>query len=833
MKKILYSFVFIALILTSCDKNEIDNGLTQQTIATTINDDANRKSRPVILGNKINNPYSFKNMQAALDTLKAHPEEQSSCMKAPSATLEDIVIEPTDLYVRFLPVDSIQYVQLMNDTTLILFDYPLDYQKIQTGDYYKDPTVTGKYTWLYTTVPIGYVPPVGINYEVIEELLIPEHSPYYLVEGAPAKVKAINHIKSNVVKQDDYADALKTIVAISFIITGNADQLNKPNTEGNPTGMQKAISYVKKTFLWNTWYEAVYNPEGCFTVNTPRGNLPLANVRIRVARYFTFYETRTDANGRFYFYNQFGQDAVFPNVEYFVYFDGVNGSNSWKLMNELGGTTYTSVGVHSPDRYDMTFYPSSDYWGKCVQQHAISKYIDISRVDGLSLPPSELKIDPEESSNYLDDIPLLVNHLNYGLMLTNIDFELPYQNIYGDFHNITAFAWNQLTHTSQVERLKSIKGKDWATQYWKAVRDQLQSDYSEGLYDAFGITHKTTGDWSRQIALTQGWVKYRLGELYNRYFNISDYIETNNPYLKQYVYMFRDLYNIGCSYQNMEKSLCANTITEFKNNLISYYPSLSQQIDNIVPDPDKIIPGNITFMTYNLKRDDWENFEDKWYTLDLSLINLQSSRIYALARVISCCNPDVVAIQEIESQNTFNILKSETGLDGKWIETDTDYGIGMLWKPSLGSPKITGYLITPTNSDLEKSAYYVGEFSNFYFISTHYHYEFMRITDSIINYVKTTNKPVFIGGDFNMDFNAEQKDEPLQKFIDNDLVVFNNHGDITAPNSVTNKDLLIGYKNNSTEYNVISKGIPVFPRDDWKFENWISDHFPYLVTINL
>ena len=157
----------------------------------------------------------------------------------------------------------------------------------------------------------------------------------------------------------------------------------------------------------------------------------------------------------------------------------------------------------------------------------------------------------------------------------------------------------------------------------------------------------------------------------------------------------------------------------------------------------------------------------------------------------------------------------------------------MLWKPSLGSPKITGYLITPTNSDLEKSAYYVGEFSNFYFISTHYHYEFMRITDSIINYVKTTNKPVFIGGDFNMDFNAEQKDEPLQKFIDNDLVVFNNHGDITAPNSVTNKDLLIGYKNNSTEYNVISKGIPVFPRDDWKFENWISDHFPYLVTINL
>jgi hypothetical protein len=146
MKKIFYIFATILLTLTSCEKNDIGNIPIQQPNVTAITDDANRQARPVILGQQLNNPYSVENMQAALDTLKAHPEQHSTCMKAPSATLEDITIEPTDLYVRFLPADSMQFVQLMTDSTLILFDYPLDYQKVQTGDYYKDPTVTGKYT---------------------------------------------------------------------------------------------------------------------------------------------------------------------------------------------------------------------------------------------------------------------------------------------------------------------------------------------------------------------------------------------------------------------------------------------------------------------------------------------------------------------------------------------------------------------------------------------------------------------------------------------------------------------------------------------------------------
>jgi hypothetical protein len=87
--------------------------------------------------------------------------------------------------------------------------------------------------------------------------------------------------------------------------------------------------------------------------------------------------------------------------------------------------------------------------------------------------------------------------------------------------------------------------------------------------------------------------------------------------------------------------------------------------------------------------------------------------------------------------------------------------------------------------------------------------------------------------DFNIDFNADPKDEALQKFINNGLVIFNNPSDITAPNSGMCKDLLIGYKKNTTEYTIISKGIPVFPDPNWFIDKKTSDHLPYYVTIAL
>jgi len=120
-------------------------------------------------------------MKIALDTLKQMvSESDQTAFKA--KTVDEIELETTDLYVRFLPQDSTQYKQLMNDTMLTLFDFPLDYEIKQSGDYYQDPTLKKPFTWYYTTVKPGYIPPVGIKYEVLENLFIAEHSEYYTEE---------------------------------------------------------------------------------------------------------------------------------------------------------------------------------------------------------------------------------------------------------------------------------------------------------------------------------------------------------------------------------------------------------------------------------------------------------------------------------------------------------------------------------------------------------------------------------------------------------------------------------------------------------------------------
>lgn len=45
-------------------------------------------------------------------------------------------IETTHHYVKFFPQNDEEYDLLTSDSTLILYDYPLDYEIVKMGDYY-------------------------------------------------------------------------------------------------------------------------------------------------------------------------------------------------------------------------------------------------------------------------------------------------------------------------------------------------------------------------------------------------------------------------------------------------------------------------------------------------------------------------------------------------------------------------------------------------------------------------------------------------------------------------------------------------------------------------
>jgi hypothetical protein len=349
-----------------------------------------------------------------------------------------------------------------------------------------------------------------------------------------------------------------------------------------------------------------YYPEGYIRVNTPSGSVGLKGIKVRTSRWFHNITMRTDANGYYRTSGDYYDDIlILNNANYEIIFDGANGSNSWTFSATLFGalcfwTSSYGLGYNSPNGHSMTFYTNSDYWGRAVLHNAVYDYISYARSDGVSLPPSPLDIASKESSSWTSSAPLLNHHFDYGFFtaamvakiclapiggfialvgwLASPDLILRYNKTLGDYNKITAIAWHELTHASQLQRMKSEKGRSWASGYWSTI---VYREVVNELFDGNPYAGKGDDDW-QVIALAEGWAYYR--EEFMRRTNLSDagFVSTRNSFLSTYVTMFRELRALGCTFTDMEKSLCTYSISGFRDNLIAKYPNLRAQITSIV-----------------------------------------------------------------------------------------------------------------------------------------------------------------------------------------------------------------------------------------------------------
>lgn len=238
--------------------------------------------------------------------------------------------------------------------------------------------------------------------------------------------------------------------------------------------------------------------------------------------------------------------------------------------------------------------------------------------------------------------------------------------------------------------------------------------------------------------------------------------------------------------------------------------------------PVLLCAGNITLMTYNLETDKGFNF--------------QFLRITRHAQVIAASNADVVAVQEVKGNTNFNNLKSKSGLSGAWYDiAGNGYGIGLLWKPSLGTPIITNVKINPTpgSTDKESRAFMIAEFPDFCFISTHYSLNAVdrdTMTARIISYANSAGKTLFVAGDFN----AQPTFRAMVTFQNNNFHILNDLTELTFPSSAPTAliDMILGFRKNPTDkqYTVVSRGVPVPPAGLVLQD--ISDHLPYCVTLD-
>jgi hypothetical protein len=329
----------------------------------------------LILGEKLKNPYSVENMQRALVSLN-------------NTTKSNASLTPSHYYVRFLP-DNYQQMEILNeDSLLILFEYPLDYEILQFGQYYHDPEIPDdKITWQYTVVEIDYTFP-DVKYEILEDLYLPE--------------------------EDE-----RTIEIQSLKLTGN---------------------YHKSDFKSAN---ARYYPSGYLKIedDVNHSDLALINVKVKIRNWFTLDDPYTNSNGYFIATKSFGGDVditvQFENLKCRIRSTLINisGTADIKLANEVTSLKM----VICRDNRNTTSNPlPSGYssfkddkgWAWATTFNAIQEYWAYCYSNSVGRPPYEIRVWVNRNSDkeHSGACPLFhLGHAFYNLNMDNFwDFALNY-----------------------------------------------------------------------------------------------------------------------------------------------------------------------------------------------------------------------------------------------------------------------------------------------------------------------------------------------------------------------------------------------------------------------
>ena len=246
-------------VLAGCQEKDAD--LQPKTLVQT-SSHAIVTDGMTVLGRRLKNPYSVENMRKALENLS--PKTR--------AGITDMDIQPTHYYVKFHPRSSEELDLILQDSTIIWYDIPLDYEIEEYGSYYHDPTIPDSLpTFQYASIEVAKWPAVstiGVDYEILSDLFIPD-------EDKDEEDDEGIMTRSSTKWSEVLTDAL---VEESLRMTGNEeDGESEPQTRGR----------------------SKWRPAGRITAydNIVGGAIPLNYVRVRARRWFTTYIGYTNANG--------------------------------------------------------------------------------------------------------------------------------------------------------------------------------------------------------------------------------------------------------------------------------------------------------------------------------------------------------------------------------------------------------------------------------------------------------------------------------------------------------------------------------------------------------
>ena len=341
----------------SCQKDELTTNLENQT---EINSDLEPKGM-MVLGKQLENPYSVENMKKAYESLKS-----SGTLK--SVTTDTFKVVTNTLYIRFLPKDSSDLKTLWADTTIELFDYPMDYEIVEEGFYYHDPEIPEcQPTWQYTSVPVNYQFP-EVQYEIIEECYIPEDDEEDETE----------------LKSSYLGDFYGQLEFEAFRITGN---LNEESTLKSSNGIMAKKKKPAGTIR-------VDNNAIKSRSSTKIGLEGVMKVKVRVHNFVKWDSKYTGEDGKY------KMDKYYrTNIHYAVVFQNETGFTVWGNWASFACANY-NMGWHSNSGYSRDIYTNSDAWLWASVNNAAYIYREkLCPKFGVSKPPTYTTIWARNKSN--------------------------------------------------------------------------------------------------------------------------------------------------------------------------------------------------------------------------------------------------------------------------------------------------------------------------------------------------------------------------------------------------------------------------------------------------
>jgi hypothetical protein len=257
------------------------------------------------LGKQLKNPFSVENMKIAYSNLKSS-----------NSGTPNLEIETTHLYIRFLPKDFDELDILKKDSTLILYEMPMDYEILEPGIYYHDPSLPDSaITWQYCAVEVNKVLP-NLPYELLAKLYIPP---------------VTDEDESEPSNNAEFYDLLEEE---ALRITGNL--------EDNDTGLKSRKA--KKS----------WRPAGRITVwdDNMSNYMPIQGVEVRAKYWFTTHIGITNAQGYYSCNGTFKHDANY-SIKWDRYnfsirsgtvgqatYDGPKRKSDWYLNIDGGKSKY-------------------------------------------------------------------------------------------------------------------------------------------------------------------------------------------------------------------------------------------------------------------------------------------------------------------------------------------------------------------------------------------------------------------------------------------------------------------------------------------------------------